>query len=256
MSLKPLRLLWLSGISLTLLFSHSAAFGQTGGIVVPTDGSGSTTTTTTPTTGTSTTTTVTSATRFSCQLYNGRYTVMYQPESQPGQYFAWAAPQALGGGWTPEKRCDAIASRLELYRPDGLQELRTGRENNENTICVTTDAVSSCRIVLTVPRDKDPNTVLSDVFQNLTDADEGRQTIAVNTYRNSRQIGIGNIGRTILGGNRTNYSKTGVNLKPFLDAKDGGTGKNLRNGVSIGGRSQTQPSQPQRSIRLNPRIFR
>jgi hypothetical protein len=182
---------------------------------------------------------------------------MYQPESQPGQYFAWAAPQALGGGWTPEKRCEAIASRLELYRPDGLQELRTGRENNENTICVTTDAVPSCRIVLTVPRDKDPNTILTSVFQNLTDADEGRNTTAVNTYRNSRQGGVRdiyNIGRTILGSNRTNVSKSGVNLKPFLDAKDGGTGKNLRNGVSLGGRSQ--PSQTQRTIRLNPGLFR
>jgi hypothetical protein len=247
--------LWLSGLSLSLLIGHSTAFAQTGGVVVPTDGTGSTTTTTTPTTGSSTIP-VNTSTRFSCQFVNGRYTVMYQPESQPGLFFPWAAPQALGGGWTPEKRCEAIASRLELYRPDGLQELRTGRENNENTICVTTDAVSSCRIVLTVPRDKDPNNILSDVFQNLTDADEGRSTIAVNTYRNSRQIGIGNIGRTILGNNRTNYSKTGVNLKPFLDAKDGGTGKNLRNGVSIGGRSQTQPSQPQRNIRLNPRIFR
>ncbi len=86
-------------------------------------------------------------TRFFCQSYNGQYTVMYQPQSQPGQYFAWAAPAALGGGWDPLRRCETIASRLEIYRPDGLQELQTGVQNNENVVCVTTEADPSCRLV-------------------------------------------------------------------------------------------------------------
>ncbi|HLP89290.1 MAG TPA: COP23 domain-containing protein [Nostocaceae cyanobacterium] len=254
---KSLRFVCLSGVSLSLILGQAGAYAQTGGVVVPTDSSGSTTTPTT-------TTTIDSNTRFSCQFYNGRHTVMYQPESQPRQFFAWAAPQELGGGWTPQKRCEAIASRLELFRPDGLQELRTGRENSENTICATTDAVPSCRLVLTVPRDKDPNTILSSVFQNLVDADEGKSTVAVNTYRNNRQGGVRdiyNVGRTILGGNRnqTTASQGGINLKPFLDVKDGGTGANLKNGVSFGTPTQakpSQPTQPQRTFRLNPRIFR
>jgi hypothetical protein len=258
MSSRPLHLILLSSLGLSLLIGNSAALAQVnspnnGGVVVPTGTSG-----TSVPTGSSTdvpTLPTETVARFSCQYYNGQYTVMYQPQSQPGQYFPWAAPGALGGGWTPQKRCEAIASRLELYRPDGLQELGTAVENKENTICVTTEADATCRIVLTVPRGKDPYTVRDNVFQNLTTADSGQQTSAVNTYSNRGRGGVNdiyNLGRTILGGgNRTNATKARINLKPFLDAKDGGTATNLRNGVGIG--RQTRPAN--RTI-LNPRIFR
>lgn len=257
MALSTLKLV-LGSLSLSLLIGNSTAFAQTDSVVVPTVPSGSTTTVPSGTsTGTPTPTNVNTGTRFSCQNYNGRYTVMYQPESRPGQFFAWAAPQLLGGGWSPESRCQAIAQRLELYRPDGLQELRTGRENNENIICVTTDANPGCRIVLTVPRDKNPNTILSSIFSNLETADNGQQTIAVNTYRNRSNGGVNelnNLGRTLLGGSRTNNvnsSRNGINLKPFLAPEDGGTATNLKNGVSM--RRQSQPQQ--RNI-LNPGLFR
>ncbi|TAE61800.1 MAG: hypothetical protein EAZ76_04420 [Nostocales cyanobacterium] len=258
MALQALRYFLWGGLSLSLLIGNSAAFAQTDAIVVPTVPSGSTTTVPSSTsTGTPTPTTVDTGTRFSCQNYNNRFTVMYQPQSQPGQFFAWAAPQALGGGWSPENRCQAIAQRLELYRPDGLQELQIARENNENIICVTTEANPACRILLTVPRDKDPYAIRSSIFSNLATADNGQQTIAVNTYRNRSTGGVNelyNLGRTLLGGSRTNNvnsSRNGINLKPFLDPRDGGTGKNLRNGVSI--RRQSQPQQ--RTI-LNPGLFR
>lgn len=249
MSLQPLKLAFLSSLGLSLFLGNSVAFAQ---VVVPTTSTGTTSTTTTTTTSTP----VDSSTRFSCQLYNGQYTVMYQPESIPGQFFPWAAPASLGGGWTPQKRCDAIAERLELYRPDGLQELQTAFENNENIVCVTTEANPGCRIVLTVPRDKDPITVRNSIFQNLATADSGQQTIAVNTYTNRNQGGVNqiyNLGRTLLGGSKTPVTpaKKGINLKPFLDAKDGGTATKLRNGVAIG----RQPKPQIRTI-LNPRLFR
>lgn len=38
--------------------------------------------------------------RFSCRNVNGEYTVMYHPDGQGGQGYAWATPTALGGGWT------------------------------------------------------------------------------------------------------------------------------------------------------------
>jgi hypothetical protein len=227
MLLQPLHLLFLS--SLSLLLSYSPALAETGSVVVPTVPSGTPTPADTPNTSP-----INAATRFSCEFYNSQYTVMYQPQSQPGKYFPWAAPSALGGGWTPQRRCDTIASRLELYRPDGLQELRTSTENNENIICVTTEAKPSCRIVLTVPRDKDPITVRNSVFQNLSTADSGQQTTAVNAYTDGDEDGINNLyklGRSILGGGS---SRSPINLKPFLDPQDGGTGSKLRHGVSIG----------------------
>jgi len=247
-------------LGLSLCLGNSAAMAQYNpsgdGVVVPTVPSGGTSAPVPidTSTGVPPSPSTDGTARFTCQIYNGQYTVMYQPQSQPGQYFPWAAPAALGGGWNPERRCPAIASRLEQYRPDGLQELQTSVQNNENIVCVTTEANPTCRIVLTVPRGKDPFVIRNSIFQNLTTADSGQQTVAVNTYgdRSSGGNELYNLGRTLLGSgnNRVSSSRSGINLKPFLDVKDGGTARNLRNGVAI--RRQSAPN----SVRLNPGNFR
>lgn len=210
---------------------------------------------------------VTQAQRFYCQNRNGQYLVMYQPKSQPNKYYAWAAPSAMGDGWSPERRCTEISRRLESYRPDGLVEMRTGTENGYNVICVTTENNNACRIVLTVPQGQDPTTTRDRVFSNLTVADSGQDTTAVNTYvgRGSRNNGrtavhsgeidlssISNVLTTVLSGNggssrstttRTTAStypapanyRNGIYLKPFLDPSDGGTGSALTGGSSSNG---------------------
>ncbi len=191
-----------------------------------------------------------SDTRFSCEYVNGQHTVMYRPQSQPNQTFPWATPSALGGGWDSQSRCNEISRRLESYRPDGLLELRTEVKNSYNTICVTTQNVPSCRIVLTVPPGQDPTSTRDRVFQNLTIADSGEQTDAINTYTNrGRQTNgidqLYNMGRSVLGGgNNRQATSENINLRPFLDRADGGTGSQLRGGVSTPGN------------RLNPGNFR
>ncbi len=191
-----------------------------------------------------------SGTRFSCQSVNGQYTVMYHPQSQPNQSFPWAIPSTLGDGWNSERRCNEISQRLESYRPDGLQELRTAVVNNYNTICVTTQENPSCRIVLTVPPGQDPVSTRDRVFQNLTTADSGQQTEGVNTFAGGQptnEIGqLYNLGRTALGGgNNRRVASNSIQLRPFLDRADGGTGTRLQGGVA----TQTSP-------RLNPKNFR
>ncbi len=192
---------------------------------------------------------ITTATRFSCASYGGEYTVMYQPETQPGQYFPWAKPRKMGGGWDPIKRCNKIAERLERYRPDGLTELRTSSLNGYNILCVTSEADPSCRIVLTVPQDKDPYEVRNNVFENLIAADSGRATVGVSTY--SADSGdfenIINMGRSLFGSSKrpNSASQKRINLKPFLDPKDGGSGSQLKKGVNLGG------SKNQSGLELN-----
>ena len=191
--------------------------------------------------------------RFTCQFINGDYTVMYHPESKPGQAYPWAVPSAMGGGWTPELRCNEISRRLELYRPDGLLEMRTSVENNYDIICVTTQGNSDCRIVLTVPPNQDPEVTRNLVFENLTVADSGQQTQGVSTFvdgeRDSQLLdqilnqGLSTLG---IGGNKNPLRGSGnIDLRPFLDAADGGTGTQLRGGTSVA---------PNR--RLNPDRFR
>ncbi len=221
-----------------------------GDVVVPTTPEGSTGSPT----GTPAGSGVLTGTRFTCQSSSGQYTVMYNPESQPGQMYAWAIPGRMGGGWSADRRCTEIARRLEAYRPDGLVEMRTQVENGLNTICVTTQNVPSCRIVLTVPQGQDPLATRDRVFENLTIADSGQQTQGVNTFAGSGQdrlLGqLGSllnlnpgtlVGRSTIAATRSN---AGINLRPFLDRKDGGTGERLSNAAT------RSPN------RAKPRIFR
>jgi uncharacterized protein YndB with AHSA1/START domain len=180
---------------------------------------------------------------------------MYSPKSQPGRLYPWATPTALGGGWDPASRCYEISRRLETYRPDGLLEMQTAVENGYNTICVTTQQVPACRIVLTVPPGEDPVAIRNRVFSNLTIADSGQQTTSVTTFTGGDNGLLNQIGRAIgvdlssLSGHRRQSANAnqsnGIDLRPFLDRADGGTGARLKGGIS-------EQSSPQ----LNPDNFR
>jgi hypothetical protein len=193
-------------------------------------------------------------TRFSCELVNGEYTVMYYPESQPQESYPWAIPSELGGGWTPQKRCDAITSRFEAYRQDGLLELTTGEENGYDTICVTTQLdPTDCRIVLTVPPGQDPQLTRDLIFDNLLVADDGGSTQGVYTFGDGQSGGdvLGEIGNVINGGGNGGNAKAprkspeNIDLRPFLDPADGGTGEKLK-----GNSAAPKPSNSERKPAL------
>ena len=198
--------------------------------------------------------------RFTCGMYNGQYTVMYHPESQPGESYAWAIPSQMGDNWDPQRRCNVISGRLESYRPDGLVELTTGQVNGYDTLCVTTEANPNCRIVLTVPVGQDPIQTRDQVFDALTVADSGQQTQGVYTFTNSgnplnNSLGsifngdLSGLNQTLGGNSSSSFSGSGIYLKPFLDPQDGGTGNYFNSN------SSSQPSQ-NGGRQLNPNIFR
>jgi hypothetical protein len=179
-------------------------------------------------------------------MNNGQYTVMYSPESQPGQSYAWAIPGDMGSNWPAQRRCNEISARLESYRPDGLAELQTAVENGYNTVCVTTESSTGCQIVFTVPRGQDPLATRDQVFENLALADQGQQTQGVNTFVGGNNYVLDQIGEvlgTATSPSSPRFSRSGINLKPFLAPEDGGTGTRLT-GNSSSGRS------------LNPNNFR
>jgi len=106
--------------------------------------------------------------------------------------------------------------------------------NNENIVCVTTEANSSCRIVFTVPRGQDPILTRDRVFENLASANTGEQTWGVTTFTNNFSL------QDLLRGNTSRNANNSINLRPFLDPADGGTGSELRS----------------TSSQLNPDLFR
>ncbi len=190
--------------------------------------------------------------RFTCQFYQGAYTVMYSPQSEPNQRYPWAVPEQMGGGWTPQKRCEAISQRLEQYRPDGLLELKTAQENNYEVVCVTSQQDPSCRIVFTVPPGQNARVARDRVFDNLIFADSGQQTQGVVTFTGNQGLDILNQVGEMFGINRRTQPQninSGINLRPFLDRNDGGTGTQLQPSSRNAPSNTSSPS-------LNPDNFR
>lgn len=184
--------------------------------------------------------------RFACESVNGQLTVIYRPQSRQNEAYPWAVPGDMGSAWNSQRRCGEIARRLESYRSDGLQELRTGIQNQQNVVCVTTEKDASCRIVFTVPSQQDPTSTRDRVFRNLTLADSGQQTAGVNTFAGTG----GDFTGGIFGGSgNSNYrprsNKAGLDLRPHLSTQDGGTGDRIGNPIPV-------PTQ----YRLNPDNFR
>ncbi len=204
--------------------------------------------------------------RFACQLYNGQYTVMYRPLSQPGQAYPWAVPRNLGDGWTAQRRCQEISQRLEQYRPDGLAELSTGYENGYQTICATTEAVPRCRIVLTVPPGQSAEVIRDRIFESLSVADSGQMTRGVSAFQGNSGNFLKPLEQIFNRGQKPatpnpQATKTGINLKPFLDTKDGGTGQKLSQQNQPNAQPDfpdfpDQPTQSQPLKRLKSNQFR
>ncbi len=243
-----------------LLNAIAQVNGQPPEVII--DGSSGSRTTSTSTT-TTTTTTRSGDTRFSCEIVNGEYTVMYYPESQPNRGYPWAIPGQLGGNWSPERRCHEITQRFESYRQDGLLEMSTDVQNNYDIICVTTQVdPSNCRILLTVPPGQDPQLTRNLIFENLLVADDGQQTQGVYTYGDEgsgtdilndvgKIVGVDGLGG---GGTASNQNANGdIDLRPFLDPSDGGTGSQLSQARSI----QSQPANNSSATEeRKPALFR
>ncbi|ACK64285.1 hypothetical protein PCC8801_0181 [Rippkaea orientalis PCC 8801] len=199
--------------------------------------------------------------RFSCQLQAGRYTVMYYPQNQNRQPYPWAIPSDLGDGWTAQRRCNEISRRLEMYRPDGLLELQTGRENSYDTICVTTQRDSSCRIVLTVPPGKNPEITRNQIFQTLMAAEEGQLTQGVSAFSGGNSGGsiLNQLGGMLRGNTsqpkKPSSASGAIDLRPFLDTTDGGTAAQLQSKPSTSN-TPAKSTTPSNSWRLNPDRFR
>jgi Circadian oscillating protein COP23 len=199
--------------------------------------------------------------RFMCESMDNQSTVTYHPVDRPGDKYPWAVPSTMGTTWNASKRCTEIARRLEEYRRDGLKELRTEVKNQYDTVCVTTEKNSECRIVFTIPKGQDALATRDSVFRNLTMADSGQTTTGVNTFADGGNNGLDGILGNILpkigtnpGVNTPNPvrampNKESIDLRPFLSIKDGGTATKLRAPIA---KPQPTNNDPKK---LDPRRF-
>ncbi|MGD1703820.1 COP23 domain-containing protein [Dapis sp. BLCC M229] len=96
--------------------------------------------------------------RFSCELRQDTnkgkevWTVMYDNDKKKQPWLGMVIP--MGGGWSPERRCQEIERRLENFREDGLVSL--GYRDDPDTpqqqvLCVKTKSSGeNCPLLMTL----------------------------------------------------------------------------------------------------------
>lgn len=82
--------------------------------------------------------------------FNNTARVIYTSKS--GERYIWFNLRELGGDWKAELRAVVISNRLEQLRYEKITEIDSAKKNNENIICVYTEADPlSCEQLVTLP---------------------------------------------------------------------------------------------------------
>ena len=154
--------------------------------------------------------------RFSCELRPDTerrkdvWTVMY--DNNKGQQPWLGMVITMGGGWSPERRCQEIEERLEDFRKDGLFSIEYRQDPNapeQEVICAKTKlSGDSCPLLLTLD-------VGVDGYKELREMTEALRN-GTTVYQNSE----GKLANS-------NFSRESpvVYLQPFLAKEDRLAGK-------------------------------
>ena len=157
--------------------------------------------------------------RFSCQnqpdTQRGSevWTVMYRHDKSPQPWLKMVT--TLGGGYTPLKRCEEIAERLEIYRKDGLTQLTYRRDSNtpnQYVICAKTKlSGDNCPLLVTLKPGSE-----TEAYKELQDMTEDLQ--------NGTGVYQGGGGKQVV----PNFSPASpvIDLTPFLAEEDRLAGSN------------------------------
>ena len=115
--------------------------------------------------------------RFSCELRQDTnkevWTVMYDNDDKKQPWLGIVI--TMGGGWSPERRCQEIERRLENFREDGLVSL--GYRDDPNTpqqqvLCVKTKSSGeNCPLLMTLDVVTDGYQALRATTKALTNED-------------------------------------------------------------------------------------
>jgi Circadian oscillating protein COP23 len=135
------------------------------------------------------------------------WTVMYRHDKGAQPWLKMVT--TLGGGYTPVKRCEEIASRLETYRKDGL--IKFGLRGDSNTpnqyvMCAKTRVSGdNCPILVTLK----PGSEM-EAYQAVRDMTEDLRN-GTGVYQNSK-------GKSAI----SNFSPSSpeIDLAPFLTEED------------------------------------
>ncbi len=134
--------------------------------------------------------------RFSCELRQdinkGKevWTVMYDNGKKKQPWLGMVIP--MGGGWSPQRRCQEIEKRLESFRQDGLVSL--GYRDDPNTpqqqvLCVKTKlSGDACPLLMTLDVGTDGYQALRATTKALRNGRHFEQSANSGSSRESRVV--------------------------------------------------------------------
>lgn len=102
-----------------------------------------------------------SATRYFCGTSDRVPTTMYQYNTDPPvPLIRWIYNGFIPSGWTPQKRCEDVATRFQRFdRERALEYITTGTVNNLQVVCAVRNEGDICtrdRVLFTLPPDEIP----------------------------------------------------------------------------------------------------
>lgn len=104
---------------------------------------------------------------FWCAMSSGAPATLYQNRQggvEPWIY--WTSDAFSDSGYTPERRCQEVSSRLETYRRNRqLQFITVGRINNQRVICTASQINGRCEnLIYTLKAGQDPIATLYNLL--------------------------------------------------------------------------------------------
>jgi len=107
---------------------------------------------------------------YSCINYQGKPMTVVDTTRGRIQLIVWQSDYFRASGWTPEKRCQEVTKRFQIFSDNGsLRYIATGTMNNQPVICVAEKKGSAfkCRgdgLLLTLQSNDNPSKVLTELF--------------------------------------------------------------------------------------------
>lgn len=105
-------------------------------------------------------------TTFSCRSNNGVPTTIASTPRGNISLISWAYNLGNEAGYTPQKRCEEVSNRFQQYYDQGvLNFVTTGRKNNQNIICVSSEKGGACQgLLFTLKPSDNPSEVIQLMF--------------------------------------------------------------------------------------------
>ena len=104
---------------------------------------------------------------FSCKKVSGAWTTVVNESGKPEQQIIrWNSDFGALVGYTPERRCQEVTGRMNIYLNQKNLYVTHGIMNREKVICTTDKLGKDCiHLLYRLKPDQDPKLTLKDLFE-------------------------------------------------------------------------------------------